>query len=262
MSETRKPAAPGASDAVWDRLRRLTPARIGQGRVGTAQPLNAVLEFQSAHAAACDAVHARLDTAALEAALAPLPVLHVASAAPDRQTYLRRPDLGKVLAPSDADALAHSGPCDVAFIIADGLSATGVQHQAAPLVHACIKELGDLAIAPVVIAQQARVAIGDPIGQALGARMSVIVIGERPGLTVSDSLGLYLTYDPRPGRRDSERNCISNIHARGGLSHHEAACTLAWLIREGLRLGLTGVGLKDDQPQLPGPAGKPELPGT
>lgn len=233
---------------LWARLRRTTPARIALGRVGHALPLGEVLDFQLAHARARDAVHAALDPAALTAALAPLPVLEVESDAPDRATYLRRPDLGRRLSARSAAVLADAGgDCDVAFVIGDGLSATGVQAGAAQLVRACLAGLDNLRIGPVVIAQAARVALGDPIGEALGARVCVMIIGERPGLSVHDSLGIYMTYAPQTGRTDAERNCISNIHGAGGLSPHEAARTLGWLLREALRRELSGVALKDDQ---------------
>ncbi len=247
---TARPAPP--DDATprdpWTILRRATKARIGLGRAGNAIPMDEVLRFQAAHAMARDAVHAVLDTAVLERDLAPLAAITLSSMATDRATYLRRPDMGRLLAPEDADRLkAVGGACDIVFVVADGLSSTAVQRHAAPMVHACRKALPELSIAPVVIARQARVAIADPIGAALGARLSVILIGERPGLTVSDSLGLYLTYGPRPGRRDSERNCISNVHRHGGQRYEQAAATLAWLAREALRRSLSGVALKEDQ---------------
>lgn len=242
--------APGE---LWARLRRTTPARIALGRVGHALPLGEVLDFQLAHARARDAVHAALDTAALEAELAPLPVLHVESDAPERTAYLRRPDLGRRLSSRSATLLADAGGgCDVVFVIGDGLSASAVQAGAARLVRACVAELAGLVIGPAVIARQARVALGDPVGEALGARVCVTIIGERPGLSVQDSLGIYMTFAPRPGRSDAERNCISNIHGAGGLSPAEAARTLGWLLREALRRQLSGVELKDDQtPTLP-----------
>ncbi|WP_292945532.1 ethanolamine ammonia-lyase subunit EutC [Novosphingobium sp.] len=238
---------------LWAKLRRTTPARIALGRVGHALPLAEVLDFQLAHARARDAVHAALDSAALAAELAPMPVLQAESDAPDRATYLRRPDLGRQLSARSAALLAEAGGrCDVVFVIGDGLSATGVQAGAAQLVRACAAELGGLIIGPVVIAHQARVALGDPIGAALGARVCVMIIGERPGLSVHDSLGIYMTFAPHPGRTDAERNCISNIHGAGGLSLQEAARTLGWLLREALRRELSGVALKDDQtPALP-----------
>lgn len=244
---------------LWARLRRATPARIALGRVGHALPLGEVLDFQLAHARARDAVHAALDTEALAARMAPLPVIAVESDAPDRATYLRRPDLGRRLSPRSAALLADvDGACDVAFVIGDGLSATGVQAGAAALLKACAQELGDLAIGPVVIARQARVALGDSIGEALHARVVVMIIGERPGLSVHDSLGIYMTFAPRPGRSDAERNCISNIHGAGGLAPADAARTLGWLLREALRRQLSGVALKDDQiPALPSSTAAP-----
>jgi ethanolamine ammonia-lyase small subunit len=232
---------------LWNRLRQTTPARIGLGRVGHALPLNAVLQFQLAHAQARDAVHASLDSEALAAELAPMPVVQVESAAADRAEYLRRPDLGRRLSERSVGVLASAGTgCDVVFVIGDGLSATAVQAGAARLVWACAETLRDLTIGPVVIAQQARVALGDPIGEAMNARVCVMVIGERPGLSVADSLGLYLTFGPRTGRSDAQRNCISNIHGAGGLSPQEAAATLGWLLRESLRRQLSGVDLKHD----------------
>ncbi|MCJ2084042.1 ethanolamine ammonia-lyase subunit EutC [Methylobacterium sp. J-090] len=235
---------PATAADRWAILRSATSARIGLGRRGDAIPLEAVLDFQLAHARARDAVHTTLDVAALEDALRPHPVLRVRSAAPDRATYLRRPDLGRTL---DADTIldgAEDG-VDLVLVVADGLSATAVQSQAAPLIHACLARLDGISIGPIVVASQARVAIGDPIGERLGARLCAVLIGERPGLSVADSLGIYLTYGPRPGRRDSERNCISNIHTRGGLSIDRAADTLVWLARESLRRRVTGVALKN-----------------
>jgi len=206
-------------------------------------PLREVLAMQMAHALARDAVHAPLDAAALEAALRPHPVLQARSAATDRATFLRRPDLGRRLHP-DADLPA--GGCDVVFVLADGLSATAVQRHAAPVFHACLARLPGWRIGPAVIATQARVALGDAVGERLGARLVAVLIGERPGLSVPDSLGIYLTFAPRVGRRDSERNCISNIHEQGGLSPELAAAKLAWLMREALSRKLTGTGLKDE----------------
>jgi len=212
-----------------------------------------VLDFQLAHARARDAVHAPLDphaiALALDAAAAPLGRMAVTSAAVDRPTYLRRPDLGRQLAPGCRDALSRlsrDGGWDAVFIVADGLSSVGAQRHAVPLLAACLRRLPGWSIAPVVVATQARVALGDEIGEALGARICVMLIGERPGLTVSDSLGVYLTYDPRPGRRDSERNCISNIHS-DGLSYDAAADLLVWLMSESRRRKLTGVELKDQR---------------
>lgn len=238
----------------WRGLRRSTPARIGLGRTGDAMPLNAVLDFQLAHARARDAVHTPLDADALVAGLEGLPHLQVRSQAPDRSIYLRRPDLGRRLDPACLELLSQGG-WDAVFILADGLSATAVQHHAVPLLHAVLKKLPNWRIAPVVIASQSRVALGDEIGGALGATLCAILIGERPGLSVADSLGVYLTYGPRQGRRDSERNCISNIHPSGGLTYEMAATKLAWLMTEARQRRLTGVDLKDDAAALP--AGPP-----
>jgi ethanolamine ammonia-lyase small subunit len=224
----------------WRRLRAATPARIGQGRSGDAPTTADLLDFQRACAEARDAVHAPLDGAALAAALAPLAVTEVRSAARDRAEYLRRPDLGRQLA--EPDRLGPGG-CDLAFVIADGLSAGAVAAQAAATVRACIERLPDR-ISAIVAVHQGRVAIGDEIAERLGARFVVVLIGERPGLSVPESLGAYLTFEPRIGRRDSERNCVSNIHAHG-LSPAEAADRIAWLVREGEAIGATGVALKD-----------------
>jgi ethanolamine ammonia-lyase small subunit len=241
------PAGPAAERArdPWAKLRAATRARIGLGLAGDALALREVLDLQLAHALARDAVHASLDEAALEAALAPYPALRVRSAAPDRGTYLRRPDLGRRLRPECRDALAPGG-FDVAFVLADGLSATAVRRHAPAVFHACLARLGGWSVAPAIIAAQGRVALGDEVGERLGARLVAVLIGERPGLSVPDSLGVYLTYEPRVGRRDSERNCISNIHAAGGLRPEAAAAKLVWLMREALSRKLTGTGLKDD----------------
>lgn len=256
MSRTPEDPASLTTADLWDRLRRTTPARIGLGRVGHALPLGEVLDFQLAHARARDAVHGRLDRDALGRALAPLPFVMVESAAADRATYLRRPDLGRQLSPASAQSLAElaarSEPCDVLFVLGDGLSPGAVEARGAALVKAAMGELADLSVGPVVLAHQARVALGDPVGEALRARICVMILGERPGLSVADSLGLYLTHAPCSGRRDSERNCISNIHDAGGLSCEEAARKLGWLAREALRRGLSGVALKEEAP-LPSP---------
>ena len=230
---------------IWARLRQATGARIGLGRRGDAPPVSEVLALQLAHARARDAVHRAMDCEAIEAALSPAPVLRLHSAAPDRATYLRRPDLGRRLAP-EAAALLSATERQVVFVLADGLSAAAVEAQAAPLLRACSARLGGLMAQTVVLAEQARVALGDEIGERLGARMVVVLIGERPGLSVAVSLGAYITHAPRVGVRDSERNCVSNIHPHGGLGIEAAADRIAWLVREGLLRRLTGVALKED----------------
>jgi ethanolamine ammonia-lyase small subunit len=228
----------------WAKLRATTRARIGLGRTGDAMTTHDVLAFQLAHAQARDAVHTKLDTAALKAAIGG-DVIEVRSSAEAREIYLRRPDLGRQLH-RDCEPLLVKGDYDIVFVIADGLSATAVSLNAAPMLKAAMSRLADFKIAPVVIATQARVAIGDDIGERLGAKICAILIGERPGLSVAESLGIYLTFAPKRGVMDSARNCISNIHTKGGLSYDVAADTLAWLVREALRRKLTGVALKEE----------------
>ncbi|CAI9410206.1 Ethanolamine ammonia-lyase light chain [Pleomorphomonas sp. T1.2MG-36] len=227
------------------RFRAVTRARIGLGRAGDSLPIRAVLDFQLAHARARDAVHGHVDfTAMAERIGAKRAVIRLRSRAADRPIYLARPDLGRRVEPA-ALAGIEAGDWDVAFVIADGLSAAAVEAHAEIVLSACLRRLGDFKIAPIVLGEQARVAFGDEAGEALGARIVVVLIGERPGLSVPDSLGAYLTFGPKVGRRDSERNCLSNIHA-DGLAHEAAADKIVWLIREALRLGLTGVDLKED----------------
>ncbi len=234
----------------WALLRQATRARIGLGRAGDAVPTAALLAFQLAHAQARDAVHAPLDLDALEQALRPHPILRLQSAARDRTTYLRRPDLGRRLHPGSRERLrgwAATAPPDIVFVVADGLSARAVMRHAPAVLAACLQRLPEQAQAPIVVVEQARVAIGDEIGEMLGAKLCLVLIGERPGLSVADSLGLYLTWAPRPGVQDSARNCISNIHA-DGLDPEQAAHQAAWLIREATRRSLTGVDLKAASP--------------
>jgi ethanolamine ammonia-lyase small subunit len=193
------------------------------------------LAFQLAHARARDAVYAELDPSAFPGALV------VSSAARSRDEYLLRPDLGRRL----ADVSLAVNPCDLLFVVADGLSARAAQRHAGPLIAACQARLPELSIGPLVVATQARVAIGDEIGQRIGARSVAVLIGERPGLTFAESLGAYLTFDPKVGRTDAERNCLSNIHDEG-MPYELAADKLAWLVRQALVRGLTGVELKED----------------
>ncbi len=240
------PASQAPAADAWTTLRRLTPARIGLSRAGDALTTRDQLELRLAHARARDAVHAELDVGALRAALSDAgPVLSVGSAAADRARYLQRPDLGRRLAPGAASQLPAVGG-DLAFVLADGLSPVAVQSHAPALVAEITARLPDWQLAPTVIATQARVALGDEIGAALGVRFVAVLIGERPGLSAADSLGIYLTHAPEPGRMDSERNCISNVRPPVGLSYAQAADTFVALLRAADRLGLTGVGLKDD----------------
>lgn len=231
--------------ARYDILRAATSARIGLGRVGDALPTRPLLDFQLAHARARDAVHTMLDMDIVSASLAHRDVVKLRSQASGRGDYLRRPDRGRRVDPGDLARLRR-GKYGAAFVIADGLSALAVNCQAAALVTATCRLLDDWCIAPVVLVEQGRVAIGDEIGAALGAAIVVVLLGERPGLSAADSLGAYLTWNPMPGRRDSERNCISNIRP-GGLSITAAADQLAWLLREARSRRLSGIGLKDER---------------
>jgi len=237
----------------WSDLRSLTRARIALGRAGSSLPTAELLAFRADHAAARDAVWAELDLDRLEADLAPLglPVLRLASLAPDRATYLRRPDLGRQVDVASAARLAQAAPpggCDVALVLGDGLSAIAVQQHAPGLAAALVAGLraAGLAPGPVSLVQQARVAVEDPVGVALRARAAIILIGERPGLGSPDSLGAYLVFGPRPGRTDAERNCVSNVRP-DGLAIGAAADLIGWLVGEALRRGLTGVALKDER---------------
>jgi ethanolamine ammonia-lyase small subunit len=252
----------------WVELRRLTPARIALGRAGGSLPTAELLRFSAAHAAARDAVWAELDLEQLDRDLAPCQrlVVPVASQAPDRRTYLRRPDLGRRLALPDQErlrALGQQGPCDVALIVGDGLSATAAQRHAPSLLVALLPRLAaaGLHAGPITVARQARVALEDPVGAALGARCAIIVLGERPGLGAVDGLGAYLVLGPGPARTDADRNCVSGIRP-GGLPVAAAAELLAWLAAEALRLGLSGVELKDERAALPDPVAAPGLPGS
>jgi len=254
----RSPLAATGDDAwiddSWADLRLLTAARIGLARSGASLATPPLLEFRLAHARARDAVHARLDEARLCADLAALgaPVLVVASAVRDRAEYLMRPDLGRQLAPeADATLAPHAGGHDVAFVITDGLSARAVERHAGPLLARLLPQLQSDAwhIAPLTIVRQGRVAIGDAVAQRLRARMIVILIGERPGLTAPDSMGAYLTWQPRPQTTDAERNCISNIRPEG-VAPAEAAAKVFHLMRAMRTRQASGVRLKDDSDRL------------
>jgi ethanolamine ammonia-lyase small subunit len=245
----KAPVRPGRS---LNDLRDLTPARVGLGRSGASLPTRALLDFTLDHARARDAVHAAFDVSAVMSGLHDLGLAayEVASCAPDRKEYLRRPDLGRKLDPASQHLLASrkpAGPCRLAMVIGGGLSPSAVHAHAVELVRNLMPRLAadGIEIGQAVVASGARVALGDEIGAALGAHMVVMLIGERPGLSASDSLGAYLTFAPRRGRTDAERNCVSNIH-RAGLGYDEAAVRIAWLIREGLAREISGVALKDE----------------
>jgi ethanolamine ammonia-lyase small subunit len=251
----------------WLELRRATPARIGLGRSGVALPTAAQLDFQLAHARARDAVYAALDTERILGDLHALGLetLPLHSQAGDRSTYLRRPDLGRRLSAESRHALEqlsqipvmagldpaiHVDPeddhrdkgYDIAFVIADGLSATAVNAHAVPLIAAMLPQLGELRIGPVTVVEQGRVAIGDEVGGLLGADLVAVLIGERPGLSAADSLGVYVTWQPAPGAVDAARNCLSNIRPEG-MPIAEAADTLIRLMIAARRHRMTGVAL-------------------
>jgi ethanolamine ammonia-lyase small subunit len=238
------------TESPWGDWRRLTPARLALGRAGSGMPTNEVLSFGWAHAMARDAIHTPLAVDELVTALhqQQRDVVSVRSRASDRTTYLRRPDLGRVLHPDDARALRAKKftPLDVCIIIGDGLSSPAINRHAGPLLATLLPLLADVSVCPVVvIATQARVALADDIAELLHARLAIMLIGERPGLSSPDSLGVYITHAPYRGRSDADRNCLSNIRVEG-LSYETAALRLAWLVREALKRGVTGVDLKDE----------------
>jgi ethanolamine ammonia-lyase small subunit len=229
----------------WDQLRQFTAARIALGRAGVSMPTAPQLAFQLAHAQARDAVHLELDDAALAASLNAafgVQCICVHSAAPDRATYLRRPDLGRKLDPASRALLDRPGKHDIGFVIADGLSALAIERHALPFLRSF---LGTAFTAPLVIVRQGRVAVGDEVAELLGIQLVVVMIGERPGLSSPDSMGLYLTWQPRVGMTDERRNCISNVRPEG-LGYDDAARKLHYLVDEARRRGLSGVALKDD----------------
>jgi ethanolamine ammonia-lyase small subunit len=238
------PVAQQEAPDPFERLRASTPARVFLGRCGTALPTRALLELQLAHARARDAVYEEFEPERVAAALPDLDARIVHSRAPDRQTYLQRPDLGRRLDDRSAASLRR-GDYEAVFVIADGLSARAVHEHAASTLAATLAKIADWRLAPVIVAHRGRVALSDEIGERVGARLAVVLIGERPGLSAPDSLGAYLTWQPRIGRLDSERNCISNIRPPAGLSYEQAASRLAWLMSAARRLRLSGVALKE-----------------
>jgi ethanolamine ammonia-lyase small subunit len=248
---------PVARPDPWSQLRKISPARIALGRAGGSLPTHELLDFQWAHARARDAVNRLFDPLALAARISAmgLPTVVVHSAAVDRRAYLERPDLGRQLSPDCHALLLPSDPQpDIVLVVSDGLSALAAEKQVLPLFEALIPRIqkSEWRLAPVVVAALARVAMEDDIGQRLGARAAVILLGERPGLGAPDSLGAYLVYDPRPGRSDAERNCVSNIRPEG-LPPAAAAETIHYLLGETLRRKISGIALKDERPMLAGP---------
>jgi ethanolamine ammonia-lyase small subunit len=238
----------------WLELRRLTPARIALGRTGTSMPTSAQLDFQLAHAQARDAVHLPFDHAGIRTQLdqRARQSLLLRSAATDRNSYLQRPDLGRKLSDQSAQTLreyaqANRGAVDLVIVVADGLSALAVHRHTLPFLERMEEQIQaeGWSVSPVILVEQGRVAVGDEIGELLGAKMVVILIGERPGLSSPDSLGLYFTYNPKVGLTDAYRNCISNVRLEG-LSYGMAAHRLLYLMREACRRQLSGVNLKDE----------------
>jgi ethanolamine ammonia-lyase small subunit len=242
---------PGPSGRSLRDLRNLTPARVGLGRSGASLPTEALLEFTLDHARARDAVHAAFDVPAMMQGLGDLGLAasEVTSRVHDRKEYLKRPDLGRMLDPASQQLLAARAgrSCQLAVVIGDGLSPAAVNAHAVEVVRYLVPRLDadGIEIGHAVVASGARVALGDEIGAILRACMIVMLIGERPGLSASDSLGAYLTFEPQIGLTDEKRNCVSNIH-RAGLGYDEAAVRVAWLVREGFARGLSGVALKDE----------------
>lgn len=243
----------GVEEDPWTELRQYTAARLALGRTGASLPTQEVLAFALAHAKARDAVHEALDVDALATRVEGLELstLRVHSAAEDRTQYLMRPDLGRRLSEQDRERLQQQADAqpdkrrDLLLVIGDGLSSPAVERHAVPLIEAVLAQrAAGWAVGPVVLASQSRVALADQVGEILRAECVAMLIGERPGLSSPDSLGVYLTYQPRLGRSDAERNCISNVRP-AGLSYAAAAARLWWLCENARRLGKSGVALKD-----------------
>ena len=236
----------------WSALRRFTQARIALGRAGHAVPTRALLDFQLAHAEARDAVHLPWDLASFAGELRSIgaEVLILETQVASRDEYLRRPDLGRLLSEASRTRLleAKGDGADVALIVTNGLSSTALERHGIALLREILEGYRRLQfrVAPVALVANGRVALSDQVGSALGARAAVIVVGERPGLSAADSLGIYLTFAPSPGNSDAQRNCISNIRPPEGLEYREAAAKLLYLTVEALRLGISGVALKDE----------------
>ena len=242
----------------FDILQELTAARLGLMRAGSSVATREVLKFDLDHARARDAVHLPFDTAAFEEELKKreLEFLSVQSAAKDRTTYLQRPDLGRKLSEESRQELqnytmGNAISADICIVIADGLSSKAIDANAINFLDEFLPLLprNNWSLAPLVVAKQGRVALADEVGEVLNVRLSIILIGERPGLTAADSMGIYFTYEPKTGKTDADKNCISNVR-EGGLSLKEAALKLENLIQSSFKLCLSGVGLKDSDPLI------------
>ena len=241
----------------WHTLRAFTQARIGQGSAGSAQRTKSLIDFQVAHAEARDAVWKEWDCEHFRAQVEDQLglALRVDSQAEVRPIYLQRPDLGRSLNHQSLDVLKASKAqgFDMALIVSNGLSTTAVETHALPFLKILKESLTGcgLSTSPIVLVPNGRVALSDEIGLALESRVSLILIGERPGLSSADSLGAYLTIAPAAGNTDAERNCLSNIREPDGLDYRTAADKICYLTLKGLRQGMGGVSLKDDSPDDP-----------
>jgi ethanolamine ammonia-lyase small subunit len=266
---TASGVAPTSVSNPWQALRQFTAARIALGRAGTSLPTKAQLDFQFAHARARDAVHLTFNHSHLAQQFEAhgLSTLLVHSAADNRDVYLQRPDLGRRLNTASQQLLQeyaerHVEPVELAIVVADGLSALAIEHHALPMVLEIEQLCRDAGwkMSPVILAEQSRVALADEVGELLKAKMVVILIGERPGLSSPDSLGLYFTWSPKVGLNDAYRNCISNVRLEG-LSYQMAAHRLGYLMHEAYRRQLSGVNLKDEAQvqQVDGIDNKPQL---
>lgn len=261
MSDDKTMSATNTAKVIsnpWSGLRRFTNARIALGRTGTSLPTSPHLKFQLAHALARNAVHHEMDVARLESGLQAkgFETLHVHSAAENRPVYLQRPDKGRQLDDASREVMRDKGKdkqgFDIALVVADGLSALAIEENLIPFLDSLVPAIkaNGWTLGPVTLVSQGRVAIGDEIGALLGAKIVVMMIGERPGLSSPDSMGLYLTRDPKPGLTDEARNCISNVRPEG-MSYDRAAHKLVYLITEARKRGYSGVELKDEAGDLP-----------
>lgn len=238
------------TESLLFKLSALTPARVSLGRAESIPTITEVLSFQLSHARAREEIFRPADFESVQQKIENrTPNIFAASSrAPDRSTYLRRPDLGRLLNPADRVVLPRLAP-KVLIVVADGLSAAAVETYAGDVVNELQRHFAtSTSSAPVVFARQSRVALGDEIAEAMDAEAVVVLIGERPGLSITDSLGAYITFRPKPGLLDSRRNCVSNIHGKGGLSPSDAASKIVWLLARAKSLGTSGVQVKDESP--------------
>lgn len=239
---------------TWQILKKYTNARIALGRAGSTLPTQEILQFKMAHALARDAVSSEIDRTCLAESFRSMGIhtIVVQSQVTDRNDYLRNPNKGRVLDNQSKEQLQSlkDKPMDLCIVVADGLSADAVNLYAVPLVDLLIRKLDNWTLTPVILARYSRVALSDPIGEIVGSRIALILIGERPGLSAPRSLGAYLTYQPKTGNTDEKRNCISNIHP-DGLTLGLAAAKIVHLLYQMRTKQISGILLKDDQSDLP-----------